>query len=260
MEYDYFTIKEAAKKTQVPRTTIEYWIKMGLLTPEISTKNGYHIFDQATIFNISDIKFYQSLGLTLKEIKKLFYFDAKTQKEFIEKKIYLLKNQIIKMKQTVEDAIDYLQSLDAYINITENTYHFIECDFPFEKLFLINPKSKNYNIPANLSYLITVFDYDNPDTPPCFMTEYKLDLNQNPSWIKKTDSLFVKFFKFKFVKYSHEQNLNSIANDKKTIEEAGYVCHRCFYISKHRLSVNGKEGYSFEGFAEVTKKKAAGLF
>lgn len=64
-------IAEFCTATGLSRDTVRFYIKRGLLTPEINTGNGYADFDAAQVERALVIKTSQALGFTLKEIATL---------------------------------------------------------------------------------------------------------------------------------------------------------------------------------------------
>lgn len=64
-------IAEFCTSTGLSRDTVRFYVKRGLLTPEINTGNGYADFDGAQVERALVIKTSQALGFTLKEIAAL---------------------------------------------------------------------------------------------------------------------------------------------------------------------------------------------
>lgn len=66
------TISALAKHTGVPSKTLRYWESLGLLKPAGRTHTGYRLFDAECFRIVEFIKKAKTIGLTLREISKVF--------------------------------------------------------------------------------------------------------------------------------------------------------------------------------------------
>ncbi len=66
-------IKQFCEATGLPRDTVRFYVKRGLLTPEIGSRPGnrYQVFDGAQVERVKLIKTAQRLGFSLKQIADL---------------------------------------------------------------------------------------------------------------------------------------------------------------------------------------------
>lgn len=66
-------IKQFCEATGLPRDTVRFYVKRGLLTPEIGCRSGnrYQVFDAAQVERAKLIKTAQRLGFSLKQIADL---------------------------------------------------------------------------------------------------------------------------------------------------------------------------------------------
>ncbi|QTD41482.1 MerR family transcriptional regulator [Sporosarcina sp. Te-1] len=110
-----FTIGELAKETNVNVATVRYYEKKGLIAKPARTDSGYRIFSKDSIRDIHMIKYAQSLGFTLEEIKTILlmyksdddlptedmYYHAVTKLHEIDKQLMTLKN----LKSLLENVV-----------------------------------------------------------------------------------------------------------------------------------------------------------
>jgi DNA-binding transcriptional MerR regulator len=66
-------IKEFCQATGLPRDTVRFYVKRGLLTPDVGSRasNRYQVFDQAQVERARLIRTAQRLGFSLGEIARL---------------------------------------------------------------------------------------------------------------------------------------------------------------------------------------------
>ena len=66
-----FQMNELAKRAELSKDTIRYYIKIGLLKPRRNFDNGYNLFNDKDIIRLRFICKAKYLGFTLKEIKQI---------------------------------------------------------------------------------------------------------------------------------------------------------------------------------------------
>lgn len=117
-KYDGITtykIGEVAGRANVPRETVRYYEKRGLIPKPDRRRSGYRIFTQRHIDQIKFIKRAQQLGFTLSEIKELLELrvdeetscseikqEAQQKYKDVSRKIEDLQ----RIKKTLTDLID----------------------------------------------------------------------------------------------------------------------------------------------------------
>ena len=65
------SISELAKSADVTSKTLRYWERLGLLPKATRTHTGYRVFDSQAAQHINFIQKAKTVGLTLKEVKRL---------------------------------------------------------------------------------------------------------------------------------------------------------------------------------------------
>ena len=81
------TLSEIRKKLGITRKAIQGYENNGLIKSDEKDRYGRHVYDEETLKKIIEIRFYQKLGFSVKEIKKLIDCDDDQLREaLIEKK------------------------------------------------------------------------------------------------------------------------------------------------------------------------------
>lgn len=77
VEEGLFPIGKAASMSGVSAKTLRYYESLGLIFPKyISEATNYRYYDKSTLLLIPMIKYYQQIGLSLKRIKELIFFNG----------------------------------------------------------------------------------------------------------------------------------------------------------------------------------------
>lgn len=80
------TIGNVARRAGVRSSTLRYYEARGLLSPAARLPNGYRIYDEDAINLLNFVRRAQTLGITLKEIRKLLELSRKGQRPCAEVK------------------------------------------------------------------------------------------------------------------------------------------------------------------------------
>jgi len=97
---NYYMIGDFAKKVGVTKKAIMYYQQEGLLSPALGKENGYRYFTDDDIIKIQKILVMRYLGMSIKDIKVMFFEEdsqelaesLKIQTELINSKILNLQN------------------------------------------------------------------------------------------------------------------------------------------------------------------------
>lgn len=104
-------ISEFAQRTGLPRDTVRYYEKLGLLRPEVPRggSNEYRQYTGEDVERASMIRLGQSLGFTLREIKELS--NSMASKTLTDaKKMAVLEDRI----QQIEERVAQLNAIKSY--------------------------------------------------------------------------------------------------------------------------------------------------
>jgi len=105
-----FSVKEFAKFSRIPKDTLLYYDRIGLLSPEARGDNNYRYYSFRMLTHVNVIRTLQKLGMSLEEIKELK--DHRTP-ELAER---VLLGQIEKIDGKIEEWIRSRKLLMTYLN------------------------------------------------------------------------------------------------------------------------------------------------
>lgn len=114
-------IKQFCEATGLPRDTVRFYVKRGLLTPDIGSRPGnrYQVFDDAQVERAKLIKTAQRLGFTLKQIAELGErYDAEDVGS--QAKVAVLRAQIHGIAQQERELRRMRTYLTAKLSWVEN--------------------------------------------------------------------------------------------------------------------------------------------
>lgn len=118
-------VNEVSRLAGVSKRTLQFYDDEGLL-PAQRSKDNYRLYDDAALERLWEILVYRAMGLDLKEIKYLLTLSEKQQKQYLEKKIRGLRQQISQLNGQME-FISYVQQngmlpVPTEENTVEKTY------------------------------------------------------------------------------------------------------------------------------------------
>ena len=93
------TLREVCKAEGVTRRAVQGYEQAGLVTPTGRNERGHLLYDQLEQEKIRQIKFFQDMGFSIKEITELSEAPKSMVKQMIEQRIEALWKEILqKMK------------------------------------------------------------------------------------------------------------------------------------------------------------------
>ena len=110
---EMMTIKEIAQLSGVTIRTLQYYDKIGLLSPDDVTDAGYRQYSLGNLVKLQRILIYKELGFSLKEIKKGF-FDGIEEVELNQQREMLMmkKEKLERMIDLADQIIKGEKNLD----------------------------------------------------------------------------------------------------------------------------------------------------
>lgn len=104
-------LRQICDSVGVSRRAVQGYEKMGLVSPVGKNKMGYLVYDSAACERIRQIKLFQNMGFSLKEIKLLYDSTEKEYKDALESRLLELNKrseQINKMISILKNMISEL--------------------------------------------------------------------------------------------------------------------------------------------------------
>jgi DNA-binding transcriptional MerR regulator len=133
------TISELARLARTTRDTLLFYDRIGLLVPESRGANHYRYYSERELLKINFIRTFKSLGMSLKEIRKLL--ENRTPESVLmslREQMAVIRERQIQLRQTylllenLQGTIEYALDLDENVITTQ------WCD---EKPIIIAPKN-----------------------------------------------------------------------------------------------------------------------
>ncbi len=88
-----FQIGEISKFFNIPASTLRFWEESGVLIPEKNPENQYRTYTVSDLMTISDILFYKSLGLPLKQIRDMEQMGIPAHQDICQQQMEILRQQ-----------------------------------------------------------------------------------------------------------------------------------------------------------------------
>lgn len=101
------TVNEVSKLTGVSILTLQYYDKIGLLSPTSYTQSGYRLYDDTALEKLQQILLFRELEFPLKEIKKIISSPNFDRNKALEQQIALL----VMKKEHLENLINFARGI-----------------------------------------------------------------------------------------------------------------------------------------------------
>jgi len=110
------TLREICETLGVSRRTIQGYEKAGLVAATGRNKYGHLLYDDSAKLRIAQIKFYQQLGFTIKEITVIIDAPSVEIKTILERQVQKLKKEKTEMDELIEKANQMITRLSKENN------------------------------------------------------------------------------------------------------------------------------------------------
>lgn len=105
------TLHEVCEALQVKRRAIQGYEKAGLVSCSDRNKYGHLLYDEQAQKRIETIKFYQQLGLSIKEICAIIDADRSVVRAMLIRQIHYLINEKKEIEDVIKKAYELLDEL-----------------------------------------------------------------------------------------------------------------------------------------------------
>jgi DNA-binding transcriptional MerR regulator len=105
------TVSKLAEMFGLSRSTLLYYDRIKLLRPTTRTRKGYRLYDEERIAQLRLICTYKSVGLTLREIRKLLSKPGEPNKGILRNRIIELDEEISVLRNQQRALADLLKSI-----------------------------------------------------------------------------------------------------------------------------------------------------
>lgn len=111
---EVMTLREICKALGVSRRAVQGYEKAGLVSATNRNKYGHLLYDEDAMLRIAQIKFYQQLGFSIKEIVNIIDAPDILVKEALEQQVRKLKKKKTEINELIEKANQVIASLQSY--------------------------------------------------------------------------------------------------------------------------------------------------
>ena len=105
------TLRELCETVGVSRRAVQGYEQAGLVSPTGKNERGYLLYSESEQEKIKKIRFFQDMGFSLKEIKRLSVAPRHEVKDIIERRIEMLWNEINRKETIIQMALDMLENM-----------------------------------------------------------------------------------------------------------------------------------------------------
>ena len=98
------TLREICETLGVSRRALQGYEKAGLVTASGRNKYGHLLYDKDAEMRIAQIKFYQQLGFTIKEITRIIDAPEAELRSALEQRVQKLREEKTEMDELIERA------------------------------------------------------------------------------------------------------------------------------------------------------------
>ena len=214
-------INEVAKKCDVTKKAIQYYVNQGVITPTV-LENGYSDFSEADINILKKVVLYRRLGLSVPEIKRVLKDQNDVKGIFYQRVLELerekLKQGILRQLSEgvdIEDLSNDINQIDANTIIIQRlldlfpSYYgkFISLNFARYLTGTIETEDQMEAFGDIIEFFDNVPDLDIPSDLQEFMDEY-LDLYSSEEGVEKITSIVQ-------AKHDAMQDIDAFMKDNK---------------------------------------------
>lgn len=134
------SIGEISKLLNVPKSTLRYWDSEGLIELNRNDGNKYREYSRHTLVGLSDLVYYRSINMPIKEMKRLKEVNPLQLKDILNELGNNINEEINRLLHSKLELENRIQNMECYLQLVQNPYQQEKIDF--EKLY-----SFDYNSP-----------------------------------------------------------------------------------------------------------------
>ncbi len=104
----YLSVGEISKTLGISTEAIRHYVQEGIITPHKNAENNYWEYSSDDFIRLSDVLFYRSMGLSIKEIKAIM--DGAPVKAIGD----IIKGRRAELINIIKDTVNMMQRLDSW--------------------------------------------------------------------------------------------------------------------------------------------------
>lgn len=249
MEY-CFHIGEIARFFDVPASTLRYWQDAGILSPDKNSDNSYREYKMEDFMTLSDVIFYKSLGVSLKQIRNIEKETPEEHEQLFRGKIAELEHRKQQLDRCIEKLKQRLYMIAELKKLERHPY--LESDIDTECIVSFDL----IEMDKVRQYIENPYLYSRVQHTNCLESEQRgltLSLKQIDRekekqilWEKRGHSYVVCLLKEEVTK-GYPNNLREHLNHIQKKYKTGYIISRFLLCAQE----NGKRYDYYKTFVEV---------
>lgn len=106
----YLSVGEISKALGISNETIRHYVQEGIIAPNKNPENNYWEYSSEDFIRLSDVLFYRSVGLSIKEIKRIMNDDIS-----VEEIGTVMKARRTELTNVIKEAVNLMQRLDEFV-------------------------------------------------------------------------------------------------------------------------------------------------
>lgn len=240
------SIGEISKLLDIPKSTLRYWDSEGLIDLSRNDNNNYREYSLHTLIGLSDLVYYRSLNMPLKEMKRLKEVTPAELENSLKTLDNKLEKQIEQLLKSKEELKKREENIKCYMALVSNPYQEDKIDFDRVYSFSYhNAKAWALCISdqySNILYYDTSSDGPEIGMTQCYSKESRL--------LWESGKINHRYVTFPLsVEYSNPQGADFLPNLEK-LQSLGYKTGKIF--GRYLFSAFDDRHCDFyKGYAEI---------
>lgn len=128
----YLSVGEISKALGISNEAIRHYVQEGIITPHKNPENNYWEYSSDDFIRLSDVLFYRSVGLSLKEVKSIMKDELP-----VEHIGDVIKSRRAELINAIKDVVNMMQRLDEWEK-------FYQCELDLVGKFKIGAMPSEY--------------------------------------------------------------------------------------------------------------------
>lgn len=153
---NYFTTGELSHLCRIPRKTLLYYDKLGLITPEVIDENGYRYYKRSQLFLLQLVLTLRQLDIPIAQIKEyLAHRSLANYNQLFTERIKTFSQQIKQLEAMKAELLETVADLDniAALKLDSITIEKI----PPQYLFISKPTEANEGFKKRSTHIANMF-------------------------------------------------------------------------------------------------------
>jgi DNA-binding transcriptional MerR regulator len=131
-----FTIGEISELLGIPKSTLRYWERAGLIHSPRNNDNNYRKYYPSTVYTISDLAHYRCLRMSLEDMRKLPQLSPNELAESLTDLDKNLAKQLEELNTAKEYINKKIQCINEYKRLCQKQY---QVEYPdYNKIFIFS--------------------------------------------------------------------------------------------------------------------------